>query len=78
VELPVVTNSQYSVAAHHDGRVNQGRALHQEVTRADLLVALQSEREIDRKFDEIVEFSGVERFLDTPVKRYSSGMQVRG
>lgn len=33
--------------------------------------------EIDKKFDEIVEFSGVERFLDTPVKRYSSGMQVR-
>jgi len=33
--------------------------------------------EIARKFDEIVEFSGVERFLDTPVKRYSSGMTVR-
>ena len=34
-------------------------------------------KEIDRKFEEIVEFSGVERFLDTPVKRYSSGMKVR-
>ena len=34
-------------------------------------------REIAKKFDEIVDFSGVERFLDTPVKRYSSGMQVR-
>ena len=34
-------------------------------------------REIDDKFDEIVKFSGVEKFLDTPVKRYSSGMQVR-
>jgi lipopolysaccharide transport system ATP-binding protein len=34
-------------------------------------------REIAAKFDEIVEFSGVERFLDTPVKRYSSGMYVR-
>ena len=33
--------------------------------------------EIDRKFDEIVEFSGVEEFIDTPVKRYSSGMHVR-
>lgn len=33
--------------------------------------------EIDRKFDEIVTFSGVEKFLDTPVKRYSSGMRVR-
>jgi lipopolysaccharide transport system ATP-binding protein len=34
-------------------------------------------REVDRKFDEIVDFSGVEKFLDTPVKRYSSGMRVR-
>jgi lipopolysaccharide transport system ATP-binding protein len=34
-------------------------------------------REIERRFDEIVDFSGVEQFLDTPVKRYSSGMYVR-
>jgi len=34
-------------------------------------------REIEEKFDEIVKFSGVEKFLDTPVKRYSSGMNVR-
>ena len=34
-------------------------------------------REIDRKFDAIVEFSELERFLDTPVKRYSSGMYMR-
>lgn len=34
-------------------------------------------QEINRKFDEIVEFSGVEKFIDTPVKHYSSGMQVR-
>src|SRR6202051_672994 len=33
-------------------------------------------KEIDRKFDEIIDFSGVCRFLDTPVKRYSSGMYV--
>ena len=33
--------------------------------------------EIRRKFDEIVDFAGVEKFLDTPVKRYSSGMYVR-
>jgi len=33
--------------------------------------------EIDKKFDEIVAFSGVEKFIDTPVKRYSSGMKVR-
>ena len=36
-----------------------------------------TKKEIDRKFDEIVAFSEVEQFLDTPVKRYSSGMYVR-
>lgn len=36
-----------------------------------------SKAEIKRKLDEIVDFSGVERYLDTPVKRYSSGMTVR-
>jgi ABC-type polysaccharide/polyol phosphate transport system ATPase subunit len=36
-----------------------------------------SRAEVRAKFDEIVDFAGVERFLDTPVKRYSSGMYVR-
>lgn len=36
-----------------------------------------TKNEIKRKFDEIVDFSGVERYIDTPVKRYSSGMYVR-
>ena len=36
-----------------------------------------SREEITRKFDEIVEFSGVAKFIETPVKRYSSGMQMR-
>ena len=33
--------------------------------------------QIDRRFDEIIDFAGVEKFVDTPVKRYSSGMYVR-
>ena len=36
-----------------------------------------SRREIARRFDEIVDFAEIEQFLDTPVKRYSSGMYVR-
>ncbi|GAH84698.1 unnamed protein product, partial [marine sediment metagenome] len=36
-----------------------------------------SKREMDGKFDKIVDFSGIEKFIDTPAKRYSSGMWVR-
>ena len=36
-----------------------------------------TKREVQSKFEEIVDFSGVERYIDTPVKRYSSGMYVR-
>ena len=36
-----------------------------------------TKNEIDLNIDKIVEFSGVEKFLDTPVKKYSSGMRVR-
>ena len=36
-----------------------------------------SRRDIDRRFDEIVDFAGVEHFLDTPLKRYSCGMYLR-
>lgn len=36
-----------------------------------------SRQEIDKRFDEIVEFAGMAEFIDTPVKRYSSGMQVK-
>jgi ABC-2 type transport system ATP-binding protein len=36
-----------------------------------------SKRELDNRFDDIVEFAGLERFIDTPVKNYSSGMYVR-
>jgi lipopolysaccharide transport system ATP-binding protein len=34
-------------------------------------------REVDEKFDQIVDFAGIEKFIDTPVKRYSTGMKVR-
>ncbi len=36
-----------------------------------------TKHEVDRKFDEIIDFSGIEKFIDTPAKRYSSGMRVR-
>jgi lipopolysaccharide transport system ATP-binding protein len=59
-----------------------GTGFHQELTGRENVylngtILGMRKNEVDRKFDEIVEFSGVERFLDTPVKRYSSGMRVR-
>jgi lipopolysaccharide transport system ATP-binding protein len=59
-----------------------GTGFHSELTGRENIflngaILGMTRREIRRKFDEIVEFAGVERFLDTPVKRYSSGMYVR-
>jgi lipopolysaccharide transport system ATP-binding protein len=69
-----------------DGRIASllevGTGFHQELTGRENIflngaILGMSRAEIIRKFDEIVEFSGIEEFLDTPVKRYSSGMFVR-
>jgi len=59
-----------------------GTGFHQELTGRENVylngaILGMSRAEIKRKFDEIVAFSEVEKFLDTPVKRYSSGMYVR-
>ena len=59
-----------------------GTGFHQELSGRENIflngaILGMSRTEIRRKFDEIVEFSEVENFLDTPVKRYSSGMYVR-
>jgi lipopolysaccharide transport system ATP-binding protein len=59
-----------------------GTGFHVELTGRDNIylnggVLGMSRRDVSRKFNEIVEFAGVDRFLDTPVKRYSSGMLVR-
>lgn len=59
-----------------------GTGFHPELTGRDNIylngaINGMNRREVARKLDEIVEFAGVEQFLDTPVKRYSSGMYVR-
>jgi lipopolysaccharide transport system ATP-binding protein len=68
------------------GRVSSllevGTGFHDELTGRENVylngtILGMSKAEVDRKFDEIVAFSGVEKFIDTPVKRYSSGMKVR-
>jgi lipopolysaccharide transport system ATP-binding protein len=69
-----------------DGRIASllevGTGFHPELTGRENVflngaILGMSRSEIRQKFDEIIEFAGVERFLDTPVKHYSSGMYVR-
>lgn len=59
-----------------------GTGFHSELTGRENIylngsIMGMTKQEIDRKLDEIVDFAGVERYLDTPTKRYSSGMTVR-
>ncbi len=83
--LSQITEPSEGYAAIH-GRVGSllevGTGFHQELTGRENVylngaILGMRRNEIKSKFDDIVEFSGVEKFLDTPVKRYSSGMQVR-
>jgi lipopolysaccharide transport system ATP-binding protein len=69
-----------------NGRVSSllevGTGFHSELTGRENIylngtILGMTKAEVDRKFDEIVAFSGVEKFIDTPVKRYSSGMRMR-
>jgi lipopolysaccharide transport system ATP-binding protein len=68
------------------GRVSSllevGTGFHQELSGRENIymngtILGMRKREIDRKLEQIIDFSGVEKFLDTPIKRYSSGMKVR-
>ena len=69
-----------------DGRIASllevGTGFHPELTGRENVflngaILGMTRAEISRKFDEIIDFSGVEKYIDTPVKRYSSGMYVR-
>jgi lipopolysaccharide transport system ATP-binding protein len=70
----------------YNGRIGSlleaGTGFHSELTGRENIflngaILGMRKNEIERKFDEIVDFSGCERYIDTPVKRYSSGMIVR-
>jgi lipopolysaccharide transport system ATP-binding protein len=76
------TSGQAKLRGRVSSLLEVGTGFHPELSGRDNIymngtILGMTKREIDRKFDEIVDFSGVEKFLDTPVKRHSSGMQVR-
>ena len=76
------TSGQVKVKGRIASLLEVGTGFNPELTGRDNIYLNGSilgmrKREIDRKFDEIVDFAEVERYIDTPVKRYSSGMYVR-
>lgn len=76
------TSGRLSIRGRVASLLEVGTGFHPELTGRENIflngaILGMSRDEIKRKFDEIVEFAEVERFLDTPVKRYSSGMYVR-
>ncbi|KAB8320277.1 ABC transporter ATP-binding protein [Tolypothrix campylonemoides VB511288] len=76
------TNGKISIKGRIASLLEVGTGFHPELTGRENVflngaILGMSKEEIKRKFDEIVAFAEVEKFLDTPVKRYSSGMYVR-
>ncbi|BAZ03872.1 ABC transporter ATP-binding protein [Calothrix sp. NIES-3974] len=76
------TNGRISIKGRVASLLEVGTGFHPELTGRENIflngaILGMSKAEIKRKFDEIVDFAEVEKFLDTPVKRYSSGMYVR-
>jgi lipopolysaccharide transport system ATP-binding protein len=76
------TNGAAKIRGRVASLLEIGTGFHQELTGRENIylngaILGMTKAEIGRKFDEIVDFSGLEKFIDTPVKRYSSGMYVR-
>jgi len=76
------TRGRITISGRTASLLEVGTGFHPELTGRENIylngaILGMSRREIDRKFDEIVAFAEVDQFLDTPVKRYSSGMYVR-
>jgi lipopolysaccharide transport system ATP-binding protein len=80
--ITVPTEGRIRINGRIASLLEVGTGFHQELTGRENIflngaILGMTRSEITRKFDAIVDFSGIEEFLDTPVKRYSSGMYVR-
>ncbi len=76
------TSGQAKIRGRISSLLEVGTGFHQDLTGRENVylnatILGMKKREVDAKFSDIVEFSGVGKFIDTPVKRYSSGMKVR-
>ena len=76
------TSGQIKVKGRVSSLLEVGTGFHPELSGRENIflngaILGMRKKEISRKLDEIIDFSGVERYIDTPVKRYSSGMYVR-
>ncbi|MGH9803337.1 MAG: ABC transporter ATP-binding protein, partial [Blastocatellia bacterium] len=76
------TNGRVGIKGRVASLLEVGTGFHPELTGRENIylngaILGMTREEIKRKFDEIVAFAEIEKFLDTPVKRYSSGMYVR-
>ncbi|MCP9751947.1 ABC transporter ATP-binding protein [Ferruginibacter sp. HRS2-29] len=76
------TTGQIKIKGRVASLLEVGTGFHPELSGRDNIflngaILGMTKKEIKSKFDEIVDFAGVERYIDTPVKRYSSGMYVR-
>lgn len=76
------TSGRFELNGRVASLLEVGTGFHQDLTGRENIylngtILGMTKAEIDKKFDEIIDFSGVEKFIDTPVKRYSSGMRVR-
>jgi lipopolysaccharide transport system ATP-binding protein len=81
-QITAPTTGRITIHGNISSLLEVGTGFHPELSGRDNIflngaILGMRKNEIQRKFDEIVEFSGVEKYLDTPVKRYSSGMYVR-
>ncbi|MCD6019431.1 MAG: ATP-binding protein of an transporter complex [Bacteroidetes bacterium] len=81
-QVTTQTTGQIKIRGRIAALLEVGTGFHPELTGRENIflngaILGMTKQEIKNKFDEIVNFSGVEKYIDTPVKRYSSGMMVR-